>query len=215
MQKENTGEEYPYNLLLAIRGQADRQLPVSFTDDHWAGLRYVLSLLDHREQGVLLRRYEEGKSRSEIAHEYMVTAERVRQIENKACRKLQRIPNWNYIEFGIAGYLRKVALREYDKGYSAGYQAGYQDGAADVASGTPKPTAPDEVLNLPIEQLGLSTRAHNCMVAAHCKRIGDVARLTDEQIATMKRLGKISANEIAQALQAQGIKHTAWNSYLL
>ena len=84
-----------------------------------------------------------------------------------------------------------------------------------MANGTPKPTAPNEVLNLPIEQLELSTRAHNCMVAAHCKRIGDVARLTDEQIATMKRLGKISANEIAQALQAQGIKHTAWDSYLL
>ena len=145
----------------------------------------------------------------------MVTAERVRQIENKACRKLQRIPNWNYIEFGIAGYLRKVALREYDKGYSAGYQAGYQDGTANMANGTPKPAAPDEVLNLPIEQMGLSTRAHNCMVAAHCKRIGDVARLTEEQIATMKRLGKISANESAQALQAQGIRHTAWDSYLL
>lgn len=215
MQKENTGEEYPYNLLLAIRGQADRQLPVTFTDDHWAGLRYVLSLLDHREQGILLRRYEEGKSRSEIAHEYMVTAERVRQIENKACRKLQRIPNWNYIEFGIAGYLRKVALREYNKGYSAGYQAGYLDGTTDAASGRTRPVASDEMLNLPIAQLGLSTRAHNCMVAAQCRRIGDVARLTEEQISTMKRLGRISANEIALALHAQGIKHTAWDNYLI
>lgn len=215
MQKEKTGEEYPYNLLLAIKGQSDRQLPGTFADDNWAGLRYVISLLDHREQGILLRRYEEGKSRSEIAHDYEITAERVRQIENKACRKLQRIPNWNYIEFGITGYLRKVALREYDKGYSTGYQAGYQDGATDATNGSHKPTAPDEILNLPIEHLGLSTRAHNCMVAAYCKRIGDVARLTDEQIATMKRLGKISANEIAQALQAQGIKRTAWDSYLL
>lgn len=215
MQKERSGEEYPYNLLLAIKGQSDRQLPGPFTDDNWAGLRYVISLLDHREQGILLRRYEEGKSRSEIAHDYGITAERVRQIENKACRKLQRIPNWNYIEFGVGGYVRKVALREYDKGYSTGYQAGYQDGATDAANGSHKPKAPDEILNLPIEHLGLSTRAHNCMVAAHCKRIGDVARLTDEQIATMKRLGKISANEIAQALQAQGIKRTAWDSYLL
>ena len=215
MQKENTGTEYPYNLLQAIKGNSDHRMPDRFTDDHWAGLRYVLSLLDHREQGILLRRYEEGKPRGEIAHDYEITAERVRQIENKACRKVQRIPNWNYIEFGIAGYVRKVALREYDKGYSAGYQAGYQDGTTDAACGRTRPVASDEILNLPIEQLGLSTRAYNCMVAAQCRRIGDVARLTEEQIATMKRLGRISANEIALALHAQGIKRTAWDNYLI
>lgn len=27
MQKENTSEEYPYNLLWAIKGQSDRQIP--------------------------------------------------------------------------------------------------------------------------------------------------------------------------------------------
>ena len=215
MQKENTGAEYPCNLLQAIKGNSDRRIPDRFTDDHWAGLRYVLSLLDHREQGILLRRYEDGKSRSEIAQDYEITAERVRQIENKACRKLQRIPNWNYIEFGVAGYARRIALREYDKGYSAGYQAGYLDGTTDAASGRTRPVASDEILNLPIEQLGLSTRAHNCMVAAQCRRIGDVARLTEEQIATMKRLGRISANEIALALRAQGIKRTAWDNYLI
>lgn len=215
MQKENTGAEYPYNLLLAIKGKSDRRIPDRFTDDHWAGLRYVLSLLDHREEGILLCRYEEGKSRSEISDDYGITAERVRQIETKACRKLQRLPNWNYIAFGVAGYVRKVALREYDKGYSAGYQAGYQDGTTDAASGRTRPVASDEIQNLPIEQLGLSTRAYNCMVAAKCSRIGDVARLSEEQIATMKRLGRISANEIALALQAQGIKRTAWDNYLL
>lgn len=215
MQKENTSEEYPYNLLWAIKGHSDRQIPDTFTDDHWAGLRYVLSLLDERERGILEQRYDEKKPRSEIADGYDITAERVRQIETKVCRKLQRVPNWNYIEFGIAGYARKLALREYNRGYSIGYQTGYQDGAADAASGKSKPVAPDEILNLPIEQLDLSTRAYNCMVAAQCKRIGDVARLSEEQIATMKSMGKVSANEIAQSLKAQGVQHTAWNKYLL
>lgn len=215
MQKENTSEEYPYNLLWAIKGHSARQIPDTFTDDHWAGLRYVLSALDEREWGILLQRYDEKKPRSEIADEYDITAERVRQIETKACRKLQRVSNWNYIEFGIAGYARKLALREYNRGYSVGYQTGYQDGAVDADSGRSRPVAPDGILNLPIEQLGLSTRAHNCMVAARCKRIGDVARLSEEQIATMKSLGKVSANEIAQALKAQGVQNTAWDKYLL
>lgn len=215
MQKENISEEYPYNLLWAIKSHSDRQIPDSFTDDNWAGLRYVLSLLDEREQGILAQRYDEKKPRSEIADNYDITAERVRQIETKACRKLQRFANWNYIEFGIAGYVRKLALSEYNRGYSIGYRMGYQDGTIDAANGNSRPSAPDEVLNLPIEQLGLSTRAYNCMVAAQCKRIGDIARLTEEQIATMQRLGKTSANEIAQALKSQGVQHTAWDKYLL
>lgn len=215
MQKENTSEEYPYNLLLAIKGHSSRQIPGTFTDDHWAGLRYVLSTLDEREQGILGQRYGEKKSRSEIANGYNLTAERVRQIETKACRKLQRLSNWNYIEFGIAGYARKLAASEYNRGYSIGYQTGYQDGSVDAASGSSRPAAPDEILNLPIEQLGLSTRAYNCMVSAQCKRIGDVARLSEEQIATMKSLGKISANEIAQALKKQQVQHTAWEKFLL
>lgn len=215
MQKENTSEEYPYNLLWAIKGHSDRQIPDTFTDDHWAGLRYVLSLLDERERGILEQRYDEKKPRSDIADDFDITAERVRQIETKACRKLQRVPNWNYIEFGIAGYVRKLALREYNRGYSIGYQTGYQDGASDATSGRSRPVASDEILNLPIEQLSLSTRAHNCMVAAQCKRIGDVARLSEEQIATMKSLGKVSASEIAHALKKQCVQHTAWDKYLL
>ena len=215
MQKENASEAYPYNLLWAIKGHSDRQIPDTFTDDHWAGFRYVLSTLDERERGILLQRYHEKKPRSEIADGYGITAERVRQIETKACRKLQRVSNWNYIEFGIAGYARKLALREYNRGYSIGYQTGYQDGTADAASGRSRPVASDEILNLPVEQLNLSTRAYNCMVSAQCKRIGDVARLSEEQIATMKSLGKVSANEIAQALKAQGVQHTAWDKYLL
>lgn len=215
MQKENRSEEYPFNLLWAIKGHSERQIPDTFTDDHWAGLRYVLSLLDERERGILEQRYDEKKPRSDIADDFDITVERVRQIETKACRKLQRASNWNYLEFGIAGYARKLALREYNRGYSIGYQTGYQDGASDTTRGKSRPVASDEILNLPIEQLSLSTRAHNCMVAAQCKRIGDVARLSEEQIATMKSLGKVSANEIAQALKAQGVQHTAWDKYLL
>ena len=86
--------EYPFNLIAAIIGQTKRTIPEPFTSDHWAGLKYVLSLLDEREQGILMQRYHDQQPRSAIASAYGITAERVRQIEVKACRKLQRIPNW-------------------------------------------------------------------------------------------------------------------------
>ena len=53
------------------------------------------------------------------------------------------------------------------------------------------------------------------MTRARCKRNGDVVRLTDESISTMRQLGKVTASEIAQAIKVLGIEHTAWEKYIL
>lgn len=84
----------------------------------------------------------------------------------------------------------------------------------DGATGITKPYASNEVLNQPIESLNLSTRAHSCLRLARCKRVGDVVRLTDEDISTMRQLGKVSANEIAVAIKTLNIEHSAWEKYL-
>lgn len=215
-EKDSTfREEYPYNLLIAIKGHADRAIPENLSDDHLAGLNYALSTLDERERSILLQRYRDKQARSKIAADFDIIPERVRQIEIKACRKLQGFPYWNYIALGVAGYVKKVASSEYNKGYCAGYDEGYKDGAADGSKGITKAYAPYEVLNRPIESLNLSVRAQNCLRIANCKRIGDVVRLPDETISTMRQLGKISANEIAQAIKTLNIQHTAWDKYLL
>lgn len=208
-------EDYPGNLLIAIKGQADRELPTTFSVDNFAGLQYVLSTLDEREHEILQLRYSERMTRSEIAVELAISPERVRQIENKACRKLQRLSKWNYIVYGIAGYMKRTATVEYNRGYSVGYKKGYEDGVLDTNRGITNPYASDEVMNLPIESLNLSMRAHNCLRSVPCKSIGDVVRLTAEQIWTIRNLGKISANEIAQAVKAHDIHHSAWEQYLL
>lgn len=211
-EKQN---KYPYNLLIAIRGMADREIPEVLTEDHLAGLEYVLSTLEYKEREILLQRYRDGFLRTEIAEVYGIMPERVRQIENKACRKLQPLAKWNYIAYGVAGYMKRIATSEYNRGYSVGYSEGYSDGKVDGAAGITKPYASDEVLSRPIESLNLSTRAHSCLRMAQCKRIGDVVRLTDERISTMRQLGKMSANEIAQAIRALDIQQSAWDKYLL
>lgn len=207
--------KYPYNLLVAIRGTADREIPEVLTDDHLAGLEYVLSTLGDRERDILLQRYRDGFMRTEIAEVYGIIPERVRQIENKACSKLRPLAKWNYIAYGVAGNMKRVATSEYNRGYSVGFSEGYSDGKVDGAAGITKPYASDEVLNRPVESLNLSTRAQSCLRLAQCKRIGDVVRLTDETISTMRQLGKVSANEIALALKSLHIEHSAWDRYLL
>lgn len=216
MEKENGSmDAYPYNLLLAVKGQSDRALPADLSDDHIAGIHYVLSLLDERERGILLQRYEAGKQRSVIAEDYDISPERVRQIEVKACRKLQRLSNWNFMLYGVAGYLRRVSTSEYNRGYSAGYRLGYADGFKDGQNGINQAFGPDDVMNQPIEVLNLPTRAHSCLIAMGCKRIADVARTPSSIIATTPHLGKISANDIAKALKKIGVGITAWDEYLL
>ncbi len=207
--------EYPYNLLVAIRGMADREIPEVLTKDHLAGLAYVLSTLDDRERDILLQRYRDGSIRSKIAEGYDIIPERVRQIENKACNKLRPLAKWNYIAYGVVGNMKRMATSEFNRGYSVGYSEGYSDGKADGAAGITKPYASDEVLNRPVESLNLSTRARSCLRLAQCKRIGDVVRLTDETISTMRQLGKVSANEIALAIKSLHIEHSAWDRYLL
>lgn len=218
MEKEiidTLSEVYPYNLLLAVKGSSDREIPEELTDDHLAGIHYVLSLLDERERGILKQRFEDRKCRNEIADDFDVSSERVRQIESKACKKLQRLQNWNYIRYGVAGYLRKVTSTEYNRGYGVGYRLGYTDGVKDGTNGVTQSAGPDEVLNQPIETLNLPTRAHGCLISMGCRRIADVVRISGETIATTPHLGKISANDIAKALKDQGIGITAWDEYLL
>lgn len=218
MEKERIDtayDVYPLNLLLAVKGSSDREIPEVLTDDHLAGIHYVLSLLDERERGILKQRFEDMKPRNEIADDFDVSPERVRQIETKACKKLQRFSNWNYIRYGVAGYLRKVISSEYNRGYGVGYRLGYSDGVKDGVNGVTQPAGSDEVLNQPIETLDLPTRAHSCLIAMGCKRIADVVRVPGSKIATTPHLGKISANDIAKALKKLEIGITAWDEYLL
>ena len=53
------------------------------------------------------------------------------------------------------------------------------------------------------------------MTLTRRKRNGDVVCLTDEAISTMRQLGKVSASEIARAVKALNIQHSAWDKYLL
>ncbi len=93
-----------------------------------------------------------------------------------------------------------------------GYRAGYQDG---LAAGLQGQTAAPDVRSLPIEALDLSVRALHCLTRAGCLRIGDVIRLSPEEIYAMRNLGRVTADEIARSLHRQKIFQTPWDHFLL
>ncbi len=102
--------------------------------------------------------------------------------------------------------------QEAGQAYREGYLAGYRDG---LAAGLAGERAEPELLELPVEALGLPARARNCLRGAGCERVGDVARLSAEQILRMRGLGRLSADQIARSLRLHGIRPTAWDTFLI
>jgi len=207
--------EYPLNLLLAVKGSTTVDLPQKITSDIRAGIQYSLSTLSEQEQTILRRRFIAQDPRSDIACCFSLTEERIRQIERKALCKLRDPSRWNYILFGVAGYCKNRAVAEYNKGYSKGYADGYRHGKTDAENNVAFSYGPEDLLAQPIQYLNLSTRSQQCMFALHCETIGDLVRLTEEQIMRTRNLGKKSADEIARKLKAAGARGSAWDQFLL
>ena len=107
--------------------------------------------------------------------------------------------------------LEQNTRETYRRGYRQGYRAGYQD-AKEGKSGIVMDS--DAVAELPIGAMGLSTRAYNCLHRFGCRFVSDVVKLSNLQILQMRNLGKVTAREIAGALENLGIRGTDWEAYL-
>ncbi len=103
-------------------------------------------------------------------------------------------------------------MTELERAYRRGYSAGYQDGLAAAKLGK---TEQPVLLEMPLEALGLSIRALNCLRGANCQRVAEAAWLSEEDIHRMRGLGRKTADEIACNLNAHGIFCTAWDDFML
>ena len=206
-------EEYPRNLLLAIRGGWEQEEPTELTSDILAGIEYALSTLNEREQLVLCRRYKEQKTLREIGEEIGVKQERSRQIETAALRKLRYPRNMRFITKGVDGYIKERCKVEYERGYQVGYNAGYQQGVDEASNGVSKAGISVTIVSLPIEALDLSVRSFNALRRAGYVTIGDLLKVNEKEIIPIKNLGTKLRQEVAVSLYRYGISQTAWDIY--
>lgn len=217
MSKQNRIKKevwYPENLIDAVVEPTKLEPPEMLTKENQAGLLYALFTLEDREREVLWKHYKEKRTIAEIAQEFSISQGRVRQIESKALVRLRYPYRWNFIKLGIDGVVKSRAQSEYNRGYTEGHRAGYADGFEDGCRGVVRAIGPDHILNMPMEELNLTMRSRNCLIAKNCKTVGDVARLSDEQIRVMRNFGKKSAAEVAQKLVDAGIENSDWDLYL-
>ena len=195
LKMKSLKEPYPKNLILSIQVTAVHEIQLPFediTDDIRAGLDYALSTLSEREQEIVRLRYQERLPLREIGLAIGVTTERIRSLGDRILRKLREPRVLGYIKYGKYGYEALVAQREEEKR------------KADVSN----------QLQMNLEELDLTIRSFNCLKKRGCNTVGDIVKLTEEEIIETKNLGRKSMIEIAEKLRSIGVHNTVWDDFI-
>ena len=188
-------EPYPRNLFLTLAADKwfNAQIPVeNITEDMVAGLEYALSTLPPRDQKVVEMRYAQKMTYTAIAIEFDVTSERIRTLERRSIAKLHHPPLIGYIKYGKQGYVERCKRIEAEK------EKRYDE---------------DKYLRR-ISELNISVRPINRLIAKGYETVKDIVELTEDEIVSIKDLGKKSIVEVAVELESLGITDTNWSRFI-
>ena len=188
-------EPYPRNLFLTLAADKWYSIQISvddITEDMIAGLEYALSTLPPRDQKVIEMRYAQKMTYTAIAKEFDVTGERIRTLEHRSISRLHHPPLIGYIKYGKRAYeerCKKLVL-EKEQRYS------------------------EDKYQHRISELKISVRPINRLIAKGYETVKDIVELTEDEIMSIKDLGKKSIVEVAVELENLGITNTNWSKFI-
>ena len=201
-------KEYPENLLAQVFVNG---LPTDLPDDITLVLEYIIQkTLTEREGRVLDMRYKRYMTMAAIGEEYGLRAERIRQIEAKAVRKLRHPSRSRYILMGMEGYinyLRDTAveerLREYKKEIIS-----LEKKIAELTD-TEYEEEKNELENAPLAELDLSVRTFNILYRAGYSTVKELLDADAEKIVSLPNLGLKNFSDLIDVLSEKGF---GWKS---
>ena len=201
-------KEYPKNLLSQVFVNG---LPTDLPDDITLVLEYIIQkTLTERESRVLDMRYKRYMTMAAIGEEYGLRAERIRQIEAKAVRKLRHPSRSKYILMGMEGYinyLRDTAvderLREYKKEIIS-----LEKKIAELTD-TEYEEEKNELENAPLAELDLSVRTFNILYRAGYSTVKELLDADAEKIVSLPNLGLKNFSDLIDVLSENGF---GWKS---
>ena len=201
-------KEYPKNLLSQVFVNG---LPTDLPDDITLVLEYIIQkTLTEREGRVLDMRYKRYMTMAAIGEEYGLRAERIRQIEAKAVRKLRHPSRSRYILMGMEGYinyLRDTAvderLREYKKEIVT-----LEKKIAELTD-TEYEEEKNELENAPLAELELSVRTFNILYRAGYSTVKELLDADAEKIVSLPNLGLKNFSDLIDVLSEKGF---GWKS---
>ena len=201
-------KEYPENLLSQVFVNG---LPTELPDDVALVLEYIIQkTLTEREGRVLDMRYKRYMTMAAIGEEYGLRAERIRQIEAKAVRKLRHPSRSRYILMGMEGYinhLRDTAvderLREYKKEIVT-----LEKKIAELTDAEYEEEK-NELENAPLAELDLSVRTFNILYRAGYSTVKELLDADAEKIVSLPNLGLKNFSDLIDVLSEKGF---GWKS---
>lgn len=208
--------DYPQNLYDDIFGVNAENDHVSISDDMQLGLTVALSTLTERERHVLHCKYVDKMSHKEIGTNLGIGEERIRQIKEKALRKLRHPFRAQFIKHGVFETINKESNEAFERGWKVGYDKGYEDASLEAKGiNVDSPEAQRaKVLQTELCDLNLSVRAYNCLVRSGMATVADCVALDRASILKIRNLGNRSLLEIATRIRELGLTGTAWDEVM-
>lgn len=208
MKNVKVKKEYPENQLSQVFVNG---LPTELPDDVALVLEYIIQkTLTEREGRVLDLRYKRYMTMAAIGEEYGLRAERIRQIEAKAVRKLRHPSRSKYILMGMEGYinyLRDTAvderLREYKK------EIVTLEKKIAKLTDTEYEEEKNELENAPLAELDLSVRTFNILYRAGYSTVKELLDADAEKIVSLPNLGLKNFSDLIDVLSEKGF---GWKS---
>lgn len=209
--------DYPISLLAFI---LDDVVAAIALKDH-SGFDWALAnALTDRERKIIIYRWRDRLTLSDVAEKYGVTRERIRQMEGKSLRKLQNKHIREVIRSGIDDEeinrrlrsqikdenieLRKTLKKIIDnKNLAEQYLNGEHTGDVPEFIREAMPTL---VHDESISVLNLSVRSYNCLYRAGYLHLSDFYGVNREKLRRVRNLGKRSFDEVIEALHNIGIE---------
>ncbi|MBS4750342.1 hypothetical protein KG091_04545 [Carnobacteriaceae bacterium zg-ZUI78] len=191
---EQLYELYPYNLLTQI---VDDIYSINLRDFFNA----IQTTLSPREKDIIEYLYKDRLTLDQVEKKYGVTRERIRQVSEKAKRKMQshdfiyRVTNISRGEYEklehANGILSHAIVRSLDW---------LSTNNIDLSKSIIERPL-EEIL---IDELDLSVRSHNCLLRAKVKTIQDLLNMSEKELKSVRYLGRQSFDEILQKLHEKG-----------
>ena len=196
---------WPFNLATAVLNITDGVTIENTESPLWRvylpALIQSLDKLSDRERSILVMRFKHGMTLEQCGRKYNVTRNRIRQLQNKALRRLRHPSTWKswcydtmkkayaYEDEVSALRLENIRLRNA------------------IKSELPQPKK-EQMPNLDdvwIDDLDLSVRSFNCLKRAGINKVSDLVGKTYEDMMRVRNLGRKSTEEIACKVREYGV----------
>lgn len=215
---DKKGIPFPYNILDMLLA-AVRETPIYSRKDENIDftvnsvIEMIEDTLSPREKEIFYMRWRDCKTLDECGKAYNVTRERIRQIENKAIRKLifAARGRCKYSVVSYADYVEMVNKYKVMKAEKTNFEMRLDKLLGIIGDNSEEKEEQPKAVNtysVTIDNMNFSIRTYNCLKRAGKETLNDLLKFGNYNIMlkTVRNLGKKGADEIISAVHSYGLK---------